>query len=288
MAKKEDIKKGLKINIDKSIDQLKEHVQTIDAEGKAGPTERSIGDNHKKKGGKGSEIKILLHEEKFINTLLFIIILLIIFFIIPLILFNYTSQFQKFPIGSHVIDPKKPSIIGQVTNYHTPLYCTVNWGNHNNKIQWTYGLEKASLLSKEQIIDILNKNDSEFIYQEYSEDLEEEINKDQNFGHKNNDECTPTLICTQWSECNVSYDMSNLIEEEILLGTQKKFCQDINGCVDEFVYKKKCSTGIKATIEKTIVGGIEISEIFDESGNKLAKLSLDTRKENPTLDIILY
>jgi len=83
-------------------------------------------------------------------------------------------------------------------------------------------------------------------------------------------ECIPDWRCEEWSECNVDYDIYDIIKgEPIIDGKQIRGCVDITGCEPSTIEKRECDMGVPVWINKTEWCHEEYIEIYEIKTNKL-------------------
>lgn len=95
--------------------------------------------------------------------------------------------------------------------------------------------------------------------------------------------CISNWQCGGWSDCEVTYNLDDIIGEEILLkGKRQRGCEDLNGCSLNKIEEETCDTKVPVSVEKIIKCSKEYIEIRDEEGVLISRLELteDSRELN--------
>jgi hypothetical protein len=93
--------------------------------------------------------------------------------------------------------------------------------------------------------------------------------------------------CKDWSECEISYNLDDLIGGDIeLQGVERRSCKDINECAQDKIEEQKCSARKLVALDVVEESGREYIEIRDKDGDLVSKVSKD--EEAGTLYIDLY
>jgi len=86
------------------------------------------------------------------------------------------------------------------------------------------------------------------------------------------DDCDSDFECGEWSECDLDYNIFNLISEKDVKGIQTRTCKDKNKCVQDYIDSKLCSLKEEIVVEKTLWCNQEYIDIKSISGNVIARL----------------
>jgi hypothetical protein len=84
-------------------------------------------------------------------------------------------------------------------------------------------------------------------------------------GCKLGKECIPDVECGEWSDCNVDYSFSNLLEGSIsnLNGYRSRTCADKNNCVGSQRESGGCSVSVDIRTDKFVKCGQDYIGIYD-------------------------
>ena len=99
--------------------------------------------------------------------------------------------------------------------------------------------------------------------------------------------CESNYVCSNWSECEVSYSFEDLIEGvEQISGKRKSFCEDLNGCSSPYYNESECVVVLDIYAEEKSWCGEDFVWIYDrESDDLLARIRDNRLDENPFLNI---
>ncbi|MEM4230653.1 MAG: hypothetical protein QXF25_02155, partial [Candidatus Pacearchaeota archaeon] len=83
--------------------------------------------------------------------------------------------------------------------------------------------------------------------------------------------CRPNLTCTEWSECKVDYEFSDVFQEKYIKeGKQKRVCNDTNFCLKPmFEEYRICSISIPISVKSTRWCNETFIEIYTKADNRL-------------------
>jgi len=103
-------------------------------------------------------------------------------------------------------------------------------------------------------------------------------------------ECTPNIICGEWSTCEVDYNFLSLISGAVisnLYGDKSRVCRDLNECIDDVNEVEICSTGVDIYTRRINKCGGSFIGIYDRLDNKLIASLQEGEEDNPFLNINL-
>ncbi|MAG07212.1 hypothetical protein CMI46_00140 [Candidatus Pacearchaeota archaeon] len=97
-------------------------------------------------------------------------------------------------------------------------------------------------------------------------------------------DCVPDYDCGDWGECNVDYDLTDILRGEPTFGgIQERQCEEVVGCVEEdkFITKEQeCSLAVDVRVEKTEWCFEEYIEIYDIATDNLVSRVKERNVEN--------
>jgi flagellin-like protein len=100
--------------------------------------------------------------------------------------------------------------------------------------------------------------------------------------------CNSVWNCDDWSECEVGYNLGNLIEKEInLKGTKSRYCVDANKCSLNKVESEICSTKELVTVKEVEKCGRKYLEIKDSEEKVVSRVELKQETEELVIDLII-
>ncbi|MDP3027293.1 MAG: hypothetical protein Q8N63_06290 [Nanoarchaeota archaeon] len=100
------------------------------------------------------------------------------------------------------------------------------------------------------------------------------------------EECRADWECADWSECQLSYNLKEIIDHGVFLkGFQIRECKDVNKCFADKVEERNCEFKKEITT-KEVFKCKNYIEIRDESGVLINRLEI-TKEPNKKLDIQL-
>lgn len=101
-------------------------------------------------------------------------------------------------------------------------------------------------------------------------------------------ECVPDWICTAWTECEISYDLRDVLNLSIKQGKQKRTCIDISNCYITQQESRPCKEILSLEINKILWCNEPYIEIYDtEKKGVVARLKEKTGKTK-TLDLEFF
>lgn len=87
--------------------------------------------------------------------------------------------------------------------------------------------------------------------------------------------CISRWNCGEWSACYVTYNLDDLIADEVILdGEQKRICTDENKCLSDAYERKECDTKISVKVKRIEIGSKEYLEVYDLSDKLISRLEL--------------
>jgi hypothetical protein len=101
--------------------------------------------------------------------------------------------------------------------------------------------------------------------------------------------CQPDISCTSWSECDASYDFSDLIGGVVteIRGTKRRTCIDNNNCAPGTKEVRACSVGVDIYTRRISRCGSEFVGVYDRLSNDLLARIDEGTEDNPYLNIRL-
>jgi len=211
------------------------------------------------------------------------IILVPIFLITLLILSGVFLYFySSFDVGDFVYK-KNANIIGEVKNTSATLNPLIQWQDGRYSREFIFSIGKVENLRLEDIQETLELNNQKgfslYSWSSGGTALNEETPikklqdlKDYTVQIKEED-CIPSFICEEWSECKVDYNLSSMSLRKVTYGTRNRFCKDYSGCMSDFVYSESCEIKSPVSIEKTSIEEGEYFELYDINNNVVARIT---------------
>jgi hypothetical protein len=100
--------------------------------------------------------------------------------------------------------------------------------------------------------------------------------------------CSPDFSCAVWSDCMISYELSDVIKGELVKGRQERVCTDLNKCGPAIVEQRECIRRIPVRVEKEIFCFENYINLYDEkTGELLARIKqADAKQMNIELGVI--
>ena len=95
--------------------------------------------------------------------------------------------------------------------------------------------------------------------------------------------CIPNMICADWGECKLDYDLSKLLSGSSFLGIQYKTCKDSHNCLPNLIDSRACKYSENITVTKKLICGKEQLELKNDAGNVVA--ILDSQSKNNYADV---
>ncbi len=212
--------------------------------------------------------------KKHLVALIFIGVLAI-FVIVFLYLYSSVS------VGDYVYKKDTKDLIGEVKNKSITLNPLIQWQDGTYSRASVLSIGKVKHLDENEIKKILESNNKQE-YQLYSWSpegilLSEEIkirNIDdfKEYTIKLEEDCFPSFICGEWSECKVDYTLRGFYEREGAYGAKYRICRDYSECMASFIYSEKCQEKIPVNLEKIKTGTGDSIEIYDLKMNLVARI----------------
>ena len=117
-----------------------------------------------------------------------------------------------------------------------------------------------------------SKCDGSFKYAEECEDLNS-CGTNLNKPLKKECSCVPDYQCESWGECDVNYDIGELIYGKVsLTGIENRVCEEITNCIDEedsIIEKRECNATLSIRVEQKEWCFENYIEIYDVETNNL-------------------
>jgi len=105
----------------------------------------------------------------------------------------------------------------------------------------------------------------------------------------NKKKCVPDVSCSEWSECEINYNLDDLMKNSVsnIQGIKSRICKDRNGCIPPVEETRNCSVGIDVYTRKFVKCGKEFIGVYNLLDNRpLARIDRGTG-EKPHLNIYL-
>jgi hypothetical protein len=97
-------------------------------------------------------------------------------------------------------------------------------------------------------------------------------------------DCVPDYDCGDWGECNVDYDLTDILRgEQTFGGVRERQCEEVVGCVDEdefITQEQECSLAVDVRVERTEWCFEEYIEIYDIATDDLVSRVKERNVEN--------
>jgi len=85
--------------------------------------------------------------------------------------------------------------------------------------------------------------------------------------------CISNWECLDWSNCTVSYDLNNLIQDEIILkAEQSRVCTDKNSCSSDIIDRNVCDDKASVDVKKVTENGTEYVDVYDTNNNLVSRM----------------
>jgi len=92
--------------------------------------------------------------------------------------------------------------------------------------------------------------------------------------------CNPNYAPGEWSKCEVTYNLDDLVEEELTLeGTKSRVLEDLNKCAPNKLETEKCSTKELVSLKKVEKCSKKYLEIRDQDNKLVSRVELSDSKE---------
>lgn len=99
--------------------------------------------------------------------------------------------------------------------------------------------------------------------------------------------CTPSFECDGWGECNIKYNIDDILHNGIVSGAKTRICSDETGCSASYLDEGACSLKEEVEAEVTTWCNSEYIEIISkETGEVLSRLKYDGEKLEVDINLI--
>ncbi len=97
--------------------------------------------------------------------------------------------------------------------------------------------------------------------------------------------CSPNVICSEWTECQVEYSLETFSDEKFTSNMQYRECTDKNDCISDFTETRECKLKEDVTIIKTKIKDKGAIEIYDSKGELVSTVKESYIEETKKVDI---
>ncbi len=211
-------------------------------------------------------------------------VILVPVLLVALLIFSlvFLYLYSSFNVGDFVYK-KNAQILGEIKNTSLTLNPMVKWQDGRYSRESIFSIGKVDDLELESIQDMLELNNqggfSLYSWSSGGTALNEETPikklqdlKDYTVQIKEED-CIPSFICEEWSECRVGYNVSSMSLGKVTSGTKTRLCRDYSGCMSDFVYSESCGIRSPVSLEKTSIEEGEYLELYDVDNNIVARIT---------------
>ena len=92
--------------------------------------------------------------------------------------------------------------------------------------------------------------------------------------------CSPKISCEEWGECQISYDLKDIIKGNNPKGIMYRKCQDSLGCVSSFFEIQTCSISTEIYSKVKIENNTEFIELYNKNtGEKITTITLSEKEK---------
>ncbi|MBM3247399.1 hypothetical protein FJZ17_02580 [Candidatus Pacearchaeota archaeon] len=231
-------------------------------------------------------VRSFFYEKSKPRTFNIILIVLICLGLIFLII-NYLFLFTKFSVGDFVYTTQGSLKVGQIEGINTLTgNYLVKWNSGEFSDEFFWNLNAISELEGYELSS-LGLNDKKSLKQIYSNFQKEDnfknyvvsssgngtlIYDDFGFNFTTTKECKPSYSCSDWGFCQAKYTLTNILENNLVIGIQYRYCRDDNSCLPNLLDSQDCVLEKEITTREKIWCNKRFIEVLDTNGTVLARL----------------